>query len=92
MFLKTLENCADKFKNYNPAKLFSATRLALRAALKKTKLKSELLTDTDMLSMFEKVSRGGLYHSFNPNKYGLFEDIFLWAGVNLTLSLCFKKN
>ena len=36
------------------ARFFSATRLAWQAALKKTKVKLELLTDTEMLLMVEK--------------------------------------
>ena len=52
----------------------SATGLAWRACLKKTGVKSELLTDIDMLLMVEKGIRGGTcqvihrYHKAN-NKY-----------------------
>ena len=55
---------ADVFENFrkmclkiyqlDPAKFFSATGLAWQAALKKTEVKLELLTDTDMLLMVEK--------------------------------------
>ena len=55
---------ADVFENFrkmclkiyqlDPAKFFSAPGLAWQAALKKTEVKLELLTDTDMLLMVEK--------------------------------------
>ena len=59
---------ADVFENFrsmciniyeiNPAKLLSAPGLAWQAALKKTKVKLDLLTDIDMLLMVEKGIRG----------------------------------
>ena len=55
---------ADVFENFrdkcieicepDPAHFLSAPRLAWQACLKKTKVKLELLTDIDMLLMFEK--------------------------------------
>ena len=39
----------------DPAKFLSAPGLAWQAALKNTKVKLDLLTDTDMLLMVEKV-------------------------------------
>ena len=42
----------------DPAKFLSAPGLAWQAALKKTKVKLDLLTDIDMLLMVEKVIRG----------------------------------
>ena len=55
---------ADVFENFrktclkiyqlDPAKFLSAPGLAWQAALKKTEVKLELLTDTDMLLMVEK--------------------------------------
>ena len=58
----------------DPAKVFSASRLALQAALKKDKVKLKLLTGIVMLLMVEKGIRGGLCHSINScakanNKY-----------------------
>ena len=63
---------ADVFKNFrkkwlkiydlHPAKCLSAPGLAWQAALKKTKVKLELLTDTDMLLMVEKAIREGICH------------------------------
>ena len=44
-------------------KNFSVTGLARQAALKKTKVKFNLLTDIDMLSMVEKRIRGPICHS-----------------------------
>ena len=60
---------ADVFENFqnmcieiyelNPAKYLSAPVLAWQAALKKIKIKLELLTDIDILLMVEKGIRGG---------------------------------
>ena len=47
----------------DPAKFLSAPGLAWQAALKKTKVKLDLLTDIDMLLMVEKGIRGGICHS-----------------------------
>ena len=44
----------------DPAKRFSAPRLAWQAALKKTKVKLDLLNEIDMLLMKEKGIRGGI--------------------------------
>ena len=61
---------ADVFKNFkdkcieiyklDPAHYVSAPALAWQACLKKTKIKLELITDYDMLLMFEKGIRGGI--------------------------------
>ena len=42
--------------------VFSAPGLAWQAALKKTNVKLDLLTDVDMLLMVEKGIRWGIYH------------------------------
>ena len=47
----------------DPEKFLSAPGLAWQAALKKTKVKLDLLTDIDMLLMVEKGIRGGTCHS-----------------------------
>ena len=44
-------------------KSFSITELAWKAAFKKNKVKIDLLTVIDMLSIVEKVIRGGICHS-----------------------------
>ena len=64
---------ADIFENFrsmcleiyelDPAKFLSAPGLAWQAALKKTKVKLNLLTDINMLLMVEKGIRGEIYHS-----------------------------
>ena len=53
------------FKRYelDRAKFFSAPGLAWQAASKKTKVKSDLLTDIDMLLMVEKGFRWRICHS-----------------------------
>ena len=75
---------ADVFENFrkmslklyhlDPVKFLSATGLAWKAALKKTEVELELLTDTDMLLMVEKGIRGGICHAIHRyakanNKY-----------------------
>ena len=47
----------------DPVKFLSAPGLAWQAALKKTKVKLDLLTDIDMLLMVEKGVREGICHS-----------------------------
>ena len=65
-----LADAVEKFRNMcleiyklDPAKFLSAPGLALQGALKKTKVKLDLLTDIDMLLIVEKGIRGGIYHS-----------------------------
>ena len=75
---------ADVFDNFrkiclkiyelDPVKFISAPGLAWQAALKKTEVKLELLTDIDMLLMVEKGIRGGICHAIHQyakanNKY-----------------------
>ena len=60
---------ADVFENIRNmcleiyARFLSASGLARQAALKRTKVKFDLLTDIDMLLMVEKCIRGGICHS-----------------------------
>ena len=56
------------------AKVISVPGLAWQVALKKTKVKLDLLTDIDMLLMVEKGIRGGIFYSIyqyakTNNKY-----------------------
>ena len=75
---------ADVFENFrkmclkiyhlDPLKCLSAPGVARQAALKKTEVKLELLTDIDMLLMVEKGIRGGICHTIHRyakanNKY-----------------------
>ena len=48
-------NMCLEIYDLDPARFFSATWLAWQAALKKTKVKLDLLTDIDMLLMVKKV-------------------------------------
>ena len=52
-----------KIYRLDPAKLISAPGLAWQAALKKTKIILDLLTDIGMLLMVEKDIRGRIRHS-----------------------------
>ena len=63
-----------KIYHLDPAKFLSAPGLARQAALKKAKVKLELLTDIDILLMVEKGIRGGIFHAIHRyskanNKY-----------------------
>ena len=52
-----------KFYHLDSAKFLSAPRLAWQAALEKTKLKLDILTNIDMLLMVQKGIRGWTCHS-----------------------------
>ena len=77
MLADVFENFRNKFiKIYglDPGHFLTAPGLAWQAYLKKTKIKLELLTDVDMLSMVEKVIRGGICQAIHRyakanNKY-----------------------
>ena len=75
---------ADVFENFrnkcieiyklDPAHFLSAPALAWQVCLKNTEVRLELLTDTDMLLMVQKGTRGGICHLLNRfakanNKY-----------------------
>ena len=65
MYLKIVETVERSLKIYelDPARFLTAPDLAWEAALKKTKVKLELLIDIDMLLRVEKGIRGGICHS-----------------------------
>ena len=64
---------ADVFENFRNmrlkiyeidlARFLSAPGLAWQVALQKTKVKLDILTDTNMLLVVEKSKRGGICHS-----------------------------
>ena len=60
MYLKTLEISALKYMNLILLTFLSAPGLTWHACLKKTGVELELLTDNDVLRMFEKGIRGGM--------------------------------
>ena len=60
MVLKILEKMCLAIYDSDPVNFVSAPGLAWQAALKKKKVKLELLTDIDMLLMVEKGIRGGI--------------------------------
>ena len=60
---ENFRNMCLKIYELDPAKFLSAPGLAWQAALKKTKVKLDLLTDIDMLLMVEKGIRGRICHS-----------------------------
>ena len=62
VFEKLQNMCLEIYK-LDPAKFVSAPGLAWQAALKKTKVKLDLLTDINMLFMVEKGIRDGICHA-----------------------------
>ena len=79
-YLKTdvllLSNVFETFRNtclqhykLDPAHFYTSPGLAWQACLKKTGIRLELLTDLDMLSMFEKGIRGGITQAVHQYKY-----------------------
>ena len=68
-----------KIYHLDPAKFLSGPGLAWQAALKKTEVKLELLTDINLLLMIEKGIRGGICHAIHRyakanNKYMKYYD------------------
>ena len=59
VFEKFGNNCLEYYK-LDPAHFYTSPGLAWQACLKKTGVNLELLTDPDMLLMFEKSIRGGI--------------------------------
>ena len=57
---ENFRNMCIKIYELDPSKFLSAPGLAWQAALKKIKVKLDLLTNIDMLLMVEKI-----YHTFN---------------------------
>ena len=57
---ENFRNTCLKIYELDPAKFLLAPGLAWQAALKKTKVKLDLLTDINMLLMMEKGIRGGI--------------------------------
>ena len=53
------DTCLEHYK-LDPAHYYTSPGLAWKACLKKTEVKLELLTDPDMLLMFEHGIRGGI--------------------------------
>ena len=54
-----------KIYELDHVKFISAPGLAWQAALKKTEVKLDLLTDIDMLLMVEKGIKGGICHAIH---------------------------
>ena len=74
MVLKILEKMCLAIYDSDPVNFVSAPGLAWQAALKKKKVKLELLTDIDVLLMVEKGIRGGIctavhWYAKANNKY-----------------------
>ena len=61
--IENFRNMCINIYKLDPAKFLSASGLAWQAALEKTRVKLDLLTDIDMLLMLEKGIRGGICHS-----------------------------
>ena len=57
------QNVCLEIYRLDPSPFLSAPGLALQAAVKKTKVKLNLLTDIDMLLIIEKGIRVGIFHT-----------------------------
>ena len=73
MYLRTFEICIEIYE-LDPACFLIISGLALQAALKKMKVKLDLLTDSGMLLMAEKEIKGRIcpviqWHVKANNKY-----------------------
>ena len=64
---ENFRNMCLKMYELDPAGILSAPGLLRQTALKKTKVKLDLLTDVNMLLMVEKGIRGGICHSSYQN-------------------------
>ena len=62
-------NCLEYYK-LDPAHFYTSPGLAWQACLKKTGVRLELLTDPDMLLMFEKGIRGGITQAVHQQVHG----------------------
>ena len=62
MYLRTFQICLEIYEP-DPAQFLTAPGLAWQAALNKTKVKLDFLTDIDMLLMVKKGIRGGICHA-----------------------------
>ena len=78
---ESFRNICLKIYELDPAKVLLAPWLAWQAALKKTKVKLDLLTDIDMLLIVKKGIRGGICHS-----------IYQYAKANNKYMKYFDKN
>ena len=65
-----------EFYQLDPVKFLPAPKLAWKAALKKTEVKLELLTNSDMLLKIEKRITKGIYHSTNSGNIFLIRNIW----------------
>ena len=59
---KNFRKISLKIYDLDPVKFLSAPGLPWQAALKKTDIKVESLSNIDMLLMIEKGIRGGIFH------------------------------
>ena len=68
-----------KHYSLDPAHFYTAPGLAWKACLRKTRVRLELLTDPDMLLMFESGIRGGITQAVH--KYALANNKYMMGPV-----------
>ena len=78
---ENFRNMCVKIHELDPSKFLSVPRLGWQAALKKTKVKLDLVTDIDMLLIVEKSILGGICRS-----------IYRYAKANNKLMKDYDKN
>ena len=81
LVFENLRNICIKIYELDLAKFLPAPGLVSQAALNKTKVKLDILTDIDMLLMVEKGIRGGICHS-----------IYRYAKANSKYMKDYEKN
>ena len=103
MYLEILEINLLNYMNLILLIFLPARGLVWQACLKKTRVKSELLSNSDMLMMVEKGIRGGIYHAIHRyakanNKYmqnynkNIASSYLMYLDANnLYGSQCFKN-
>ena len=62
MCLKCVLNMCLEIYELDPARFLTAPRLAWKAALRRVKVKTDILPDIIMLLVVEKVIRGRIFH------------------------------
>lgn len=65
MYFDNFQNICLETYGLDPAHILSAPLLLWEAVFKKARVKLDLLTDTDMLLMGEKGTRGGICHDIH---------------------------
>ena len=89
MLPDVFENFRSMCLELDPTRFLTAVGLVWQAALKKTKVKLDLLTDIDMLLIVKKCIRGGICHAIH--RYGKANNKYM-KDYNENKELSYLKN